>query len=214
MRRLVGSNGANAPSSPPSFPPSDTQPSLRRPSSLRPLARRPGRPPGRTRPRSVQGRDVRALCDTRWRFGGGEKRRRGAKRSRRAGRHGAALSQPALSIFSSSQVMCGDYGFRSGVGRLYQGGDGEVPASAFVLVRMRERERERGRAGTGLSSLSTHPQQLCLLSPISLPRPPPTLPRSSAPSAKPPDSARPPVRRPGPRPPPPSAAPSRTWQPK
>lgn len=31
--------------------------------------------------------------------------------------------------------MCGDYGFRSGFGRLYQGGDGEIPAAAWELVR-------------------------------------------------------------------------------
>lgn len=33
------------------------------------------------------------------------------------------------------EVMCCDYGFRSGFGRLYQGGDGEIPKSAFALVR-------------------------------------------------------------------------------
>ena len=32
------------------------------------------------------------------------------------------------------EVMCCDYGFRSGFGRLYQGGDGEIPKSAFALV--------------------------------------------------------------------------------
>ena len=42
--------------------------------------------------------------------------------------------------------MCGDYGFRSGVGRLYQGGDGEVPASAFTLVRRGGGLEEGGRA--------------------------------------------------------------------
>jgi hypothetical protein len=38
--------------------------------------------------------------------------------------------------------MCGDYGFRSGFGRLYQGGDGEIPAAAWELVR---REKSLGR---------------------------------------------------------------------
>ena len=33
------------------------------------------------------------------------------------------------------EVMCCDYGFRSGFGRLYQGGDGEIPKNAFALVR-------------------------------------------------------------------------------
>jgi len=33
------------------------------------------------------------------------------------------------------EVMCCDYGFRSGFGRLYQGGDGEIPKSAIALVR-------------------------------------------------------------------------------
>ncbi len=33
------------------------------------------------------------------------------------------------------EVMCCDYGFRSGFGRLYQGGDGEIPKSALALVR-------------------------------------------------------------------------------
>ena len=30
--------------------------------------------------------------------------------------------------------MCCDYGFRSGFGRLYQGGDGEIPKNLFALV--------------------------------------------------------------------------------
>jgi ubiquinol oxidase len=34
------------------------------------------------------------------------------------------------------EVMCCDYGFRSGFGRLYQGGDGEIPKNAFALVRV------------------------------------------------------------------------------
>ncbi len=33
------------------------------------------------------------------------------------------------------QAMCCDYGFRSGVGRLYQGSTGEVPKNFFALVR-------------------------------------------------------------------------------
>ena len=33
------------------------------------------------------------------------------------------------------QAMCTDYGFRSGFGRLYQGGDGEIPKNLFELVR-------------------------------------------------------------------------------
>lgn len=33
------------------------------------------------------------------------------------------------------EVMCCDYGFRSGFGRLYQGGDGEIPKNFFALVR-------------------------------------------------------------------------------
>lgn len=33
------------------------------------------------------------------------------------------------------QIMCGDYGFRSGFGRMYQGGDGEKPRSGLALVR-------------------------------------------------------------------------------
>lgn len=41
--------------------------------------------------------------------------------------------------------MCGDYGFRSGFGRLYQGGDGEIPAAAWELVRKVVEEEERGR---------------------------------------------------------------------
>jgi ubiquinol oxidase len=32
------------------------------------------------------------------------------------------------------EVMCCDYGFRSGFGRLYQGGDGEIPKNFFALV--------------------------------------------------------------------------------
>lgn len=32
------------------------------------------------------------------------------------------------------QAMCCDYGFRSGVGRLYQGSTGEVPKNFFALV--------------------------------------------------------------------------------
>ena len=32
------------------------------------------------------------------------------------------------------EVMCCDYGFRSGFGRLYQGGDGEIPKNALALV--------------------------------------------------------------------------------
>ena len=32
------------------------------------------------------------------------------------------------------QAMCCDYGFRSGFGRLYQGGDGEIPKNLFELV--------------------------------------------------------------------------------
>lgn len=32
------------------------------------------------------------------------------------------------------QVMCCDYGFRSGFGRLYQGEDGEIPKNIFQLV--------------------------------------------------------------------------------
>ena len=36
---------------------------------------------------------------------------------------------------SVQEVMCCDYGFRSGFGRLYQGGDGEIPKNAFSLVR-------------------------------------------------------------------------------
>ena len=34
------------------------------------------------------------------------------------------------------QAMCCDYGFRSGFGRLYQGGDGEIPKNLFVLVHL------------------------------------------------------------------------------
>ena len=34
-----------------------------------------------------------------------------------------------------TQVMCCDYGFRSGFGRLYQGEDGEIPKNIFQLVR-------------------------------------------------------------------------------
>ena len=54
--------------------------------------------------------------------------------------------RPPLLSLSPLQVMCGDYGFRSGVGRLYQGGDGEVPASAFTLVRRGGGLEEGGRA--------------------------------------------------------------------
>ncbi len=36
---------------------------------------------------------------------------------------------------SCVQVMCCDYGFRSGFGRLYQEGYGEVPKNVFELVR-------------------------------------------------------------------------------
>ncbi len=35
---------------------------------------------------------------------------------------------------SVQEVMCCDYGFRSGFGRLYQGGDGEIPKNFFALV--------------------------------------------------------------------------------
>ena len=35
---------------------------------------------------------------------------------------------------SIQEVMCADYGFRSGFGRLYQGGDGEIPKNFFQLV--------------------------------------------------------------------------------
>jgi hypothetical protein len=42
------------------------------------------------------------------------------------------------------QVMCCDYGFRSGFGRLYQGGDGEIPANFFSLVR--SRPAQKGKA--------------------------------------------------------------------
>ncbi|BDA41368.1 probable ubiquinol oxidase 4, chloroplastic/chromoplastic at C-terminar half [Coccomyxa sp. Obi] len=34
---------------------------------------------------------------------------------------------------SVQEVMCCDYGFRSGFGRLYQGGDGEIPKNFFAL---------------------------------------------------------------------------------
>jgi hypothetical protein len=51
-----------------------------------------------------------------------------------------ASPPPVHTHTHTQQVMCGDYGFRSGAGRLYQGGDGEVPESAFALV------REKGRA--------------------------------------------------------------------
>jgi ubiquinol oxidase len=40
--------------------------------------------------------------------------------------------------------MCGDYGFRSGFGRLYQGGDAQKPASGLALVSGRD-ERTRSR---------------------------------------------------------------------
>ena len=33
------------------------------------------------------------------------------------------------------EVLCYDYGFRSGFGRLYQGGDGEIPKGFFALAR-------------------------------------------------------------------------------
>ena len=35
------------------------------------------------------------------------------------------------------EVLCYDYGFRSGFGRLYQGGDGEIPKGFFALARPR-----------------------------------------------------------------------------
>lgn len=34
------------------------------------------------------------------------------------------------------RVMCCDYGFRTGSGRLYQEAYGEVPANVFVMVRL------------------------------------------------------------------------------
>lgn len=36
---------------------------------------------------------------------------------------------------SVKEVLCYDYGFRSGFGRLYQGGDGEIPKGFFALAR-------------------------------------------------------------------------------
>ena len=39
------------------------------------------------------------------------------------------------------QAMCCDYGFRSGFGRLYQGGDGEIPKNFLQLVRTQLRAR-------------------------------------------------------------------------
>ena len=46
-----------------------------------------------------------------------------------------ALSVMELAEFLLlTQVMCCDYGFRSGFGRLYQGEDGEIPKNIFQLV--------------------------------------------------------------------------------
>ena len=46
-----------------------------------------------------------------------------------------ALSVMELAEFLTlTQVMCCDYGFRSGFGRLYQGEDGEIPKNIFQLV--------------------------------------------------------------------------------
>lgn len=42
---------------------------------------------------------------------------------------------PWPTLFPPPQVMCGDYGFRSGASRMYQGEDGEVPGSGVSLVR-------------------------------------------------------------------------------
>ncbi len=39
------------------------------------------------------------------------------------------------------EVLCYDYGFRSGFGRLYQGGDGEIPKGFLALVRPRGSDR-------------------------------------------------------------------------
>ena len=44
---------------------------------------------------------------------------------------------------SIQEVMCADYGFRSGFGRLYQGGDGEIPKNFFQLVRGLHRRNGR-----------------------------------------------------------------------
>jgi len=33
-----------------------------------------------------------------------------------------------------SQVLCSDYGYRSGVGRMYQSADGTIPVSGFELA--------------------------------------------------------------------------------
>lgn len=38
-------------------------------------------------------------------------------------------------ILPNVQVMCVDYGFRSGFGRINQGGDGEIPKNILGLVR-------------------------------------------------------------------------------
>ena len=60
------------------------------------------------------------------------------------------------------EVMCCDYGFRSGFGRLYQGGDGEIPKNAFALVRAR-----LGSAAHGCCMLSAAPSSP-LLSPCAV----------------------------------------------
>lgn len=70
----------------------------------------------------------------------GEKKRKLASTHRRP--FSSLASLPPQNLKSKQQIMCGDYGFRSGFGRLYQGGDGEIPAAAWELVR---REKSLGR---------------------------------------------------------------------
>lgn len=41
---------------------------------------------------------------------------------------------PSLKWRLSKQVMCGDYGFRSGTGKMYEDTDGSIPANIYELV--------------------------------------------------------------------------------
>ena len=49
--------------------------------------------------------------------------------------HALTRAHTHTHTYHSAQVMCADYGFRSGVGRMYSdSGDGTIPVSGFELA--------------------------------------------------------------------------------
>ena len=68
----------------------------------------------------------------------GREREKGGRGEVGGGSDAATPDHPFSNPPLLSQVMCGDYGFRSGFGRLYQGGDAQKPASGLALVSGRD----------------------------------------------------------------------------